>query len=67
MGKRKQITRQRSDQDRCEEMHVEMIGGPFDGARLILDVVREGPLEIRVLEQGFTWTHPVLHAAEVEG
>jgi hypothetical protein len=60
------ISRRRSDQDRCERVHVEMIGGPFDGARMILDVVREGPDEIRVLEARYTRTFPTLRASEVE-
>ena len=60
------INRDLNDQARCEQIDVEVCGGPWDGTRMILDVVGEGPNEIRVLEQGFTWKHPVLRAADVE-
>lgn len=46
-------------------MHVEIIGGAFDGMRLILDVVREGPDELRVLELGYTNPVQPLWSAEV--
>lgn len=46
------ITRRQSDQERCESYVVEFVGGgPFDGVRLDLDVIREGPGMLRVLEQ----------------
>jgi hypothetical protein len=62
----KVITRQHRDHERCEDMEVEIIGGPDDGARLILDVVREGPNAIRVLEARYTKAFRELRAAEVE-
>jgi hypothetical protein len=48
-----QIVRERSDHERHEEMEVEFIGGPFDGTRLSLDVVRERPWCFRVLEMAY--------------
>lgn len=51
---RKKITRHWADHERREVMAVEFIGGgPLDGMRLFLDVVREGPNEIRVLEMAY--------------
>ena len=46
----KKIRRARRDLERCEPMEVEFLGGPFDGSKLFVDVVREGPKEFRVLE-----------------
>jgi hypothetical protein len=48
-----QITRTHSDNDRYEEMLVEFVGGPFDGDRMHVDVVRESPTAFRVLEMGY--------------
>jgi hypothetical protein len=62
----KLIQRDAADHARAEEVHVEVCGGPWDGTRMVLDVVRDGPKEIRVLEQGFAWTQPVVWASQVE-
>jgi hypothetical protein len=62
---RKTINRSQADHERAEPMHVEIIGGAFDGMRLILDVVREGPDELRVLELGYTNVIRPLHSSEV--
>ena len=66
MNTRKKRTQRQSDQQRCEEMSVEFVGGPFDGARLILDVVRDGPDAIRVLERTYTKQFRTVRAVEVE-
>lgn len=50
----KPITRSQHDHERCDAMEVEFIGGPYDGARLFLDIVREGPGVMRVLEMRYT-------------
>ncbi len=62
----KGITRQQRDQDRCERMEAEFIGGPFDGTRLFLDVVRDGPETIRVLEAGYEQQFRSVQSSEVE-
>ena len=36
-----------------EEMKAEFVGGPLDGAWFMVQVVREGPNRIRVLERGY--------------
>lgn len=58
MSKRKQVktpTWSKKDMDRAEAMSAEFVGGgPFDGMRLRLHIVREAPGYIRVLEQGYT-------------
>lgn len=51
---RKKITRRRDDHDRREVVAAEFVGGgPLDGMRLLLEIVREGPNEIRVLEMAY--------------
>ena len=35
-------------------MKAEFVGGPLDGAWFMVQVVREGPNRIRVLERGYT-------------
>jgi hypothetical protein len=47
------INRRQTDHNNHEEMHVEFIGGPFDGVRIILDVVKE-PDGVRVLEARYS-------------
>lgn len=47
------IARQQYDHARRERMEAEFIGGPFDGSRLVLDIVRDGPNDFRVLEAGY--------------
>jgi hypothetical protein len=51
----KTITWRIEDKERCEEMEVEFIGGPFDGMRLFLPVVREEPGHIRGLEMAYDY------------
>jgi hypothetical protein len=63
----KRITRHRRDQERCDAMLIEFIGGPLDGSRLTLDVVREGPQEIRVLEMGYTQAFQSRSTGSTEG
>jgi hypothetical protein len=60
------ITRRQSDNERCEQWEAEVIGGPEDGIRLVLEVVRDAPNEIRVLETGYEKKFKVLRASEVE-
>ena len=62
----KNIKRSKHDQERCEEVDVEVMGGRLDGARVILDVVVETPSQIRVLEARYTRPVPALKASEVE-
>jgi hypothetical protein len=59
------INRKQSDHERHEKMHVEIIGGALDGMRLILDVVRDGPNEMRVLELSYTNVIQPLRSSEV--
>jgi hypothetical protein len=51
------VTRRKRDQDRCEQHLVEFIGGPFDGAFLHLDIVRESATVFRVLETAYQRTY----------
>jgi hypothetical protein len=59
-------TRSRRDHERREGLLVEFLGGPFDGARLTLDVVRDDATHIRVLEQGYARVFRIIRAADVE-
>lgn len=60
------ITRRQTDADRCEQVEAELLGGPEDGTRLVLDVVREGPEELRVLEVRYQRAFTVVQSSDVE-
>lgn len=60
------ITRRHEDHVRAEHWECELIGGAHDGTRLVLQVVRDGPNEIRVLETGYSRPAPTLKASDVE-
>lgn len=55
-ARRRVIRRSHADHERREEMEVEFIGGAFDGMRLYLEVVKDEPGHIRVLEMAYD--HP---------
>jgi len=49
-----------------DRVQVEILGGPEDGMRLILDIVREGPNRIRVLERSYTRKLCARQASDVD-
>jgi len=53
-------------QQHSELMEVEFIGGPFDGSRLVLRIVRVGERDICVLRRTYEPMFPVAKASEVE-
>jgi hypothetical protein len=49
-----------------EDMEVEFVGGPFDGTRLILQVVRNDPNRFRIVASDYEKRFQDLRTSEVE-
>lgn len=62
----RKMKRSAADFARAEEMLVEFIGGPFDGTKLDLHIVREAPTRIRVLELAYDRPEAMDRRAVVE-
>jgi hypothetical protein len=60
------IIRRQTDHTRCERVEAELLGGPEDGTRLVLDVVRDGPQHLRVLEANYQRAFSVVRSSDVE-
>ncbi len=64
--RKQRLKRKLALQARAEQMEVEFVGGPYDGTRLDLHVVRLRKGDIRVLGKTYEPMFDLDKAAEVE-